>query len=59
MSGVDEYTVAMLIGDSVAMVRKHYGHLRTDHIDAEIKKINTCWCHPPGHVCATDFYQIS
>ena len=39
MSGVGEYTVANLVGDSVAMVRQHYGHLRADHIDAEVKKI--------------------
>jgi integrase len=39
MSGVHEYTVATLIGDSVEMVRKHYGHLRIDHVEAEIQKI--------------------
>jgi hypothetical protein len=32
-------SVAELLGDTVEIIRKCYGHLRTDHIDAEIEKI--------------------
>jgi integrase len=39
MCGVDEYTVAALLGDTVEMIRKHYGHLRSDHIQSEIKRV--------------------
>jgi integrase len=39
MSGLGEYTVARLIGDTVEMVRMHYGHLRSDHVRDEVKKI--------------------
>jgi integrase len=39
MSGLGEYTVAQLIGDTVEMVRMHYGHLRSDHVRDEVRKI--------------------
>ncbi len=34
--GLDLLTVAQLSGTSVAMIEKHYGHLRADHAAAAL-----------------------
>lgn len=38
-AGLDLLTVAQLSGTSVAMIEKHYGHLRADHAAAALAKL--------------------
>ena len=37
--GLDLLTVALLSGTSVAMIERHYGHLRADHAAAALAKL--------------------
>jgi len=37
--GLDLMTVALLSGTSIAMIEKHYGHLRSDHAAAALERL--------------------
>jgi hypothetical protein len=37
---LDLLTIALISGTSVAMIQKHYGHLRQDHAEQALKTLN-------------------
>lgn len=39
-SGLDLLTTALISGTSVAMIEKHYGHLRQDHASSALEKLS-------------------